>query len=260
MTTYKSLLKEVKAIRKLASGEYKAKLISLLETGDIGSINQALSLNEVLGLLTDQEIGDILLPKVIDGNKNVKEHWGQGGLGWFLLEKFPNHPMWNKLKDLHLDNNNLSSLPKEIGNLKNLETLHLDRNSVTSLPKEIGNLKNLEYLELYGSNLTSLPSSIGNLKNLKLISIKGSILTSLPKEIGNLKNLKRFYLWKTNLTSLPKEIGNLKNLEVLHLVGTNLSSLPKEIGNLKRLERLVLDRNNLTLEDVPENLRPITKI
>ena len=260
MTTYKSLLKEVKTIKKQASQDFKEKLISLLESEDISSINQAIELNEALGILTDQEISDILLPMVIDGNDIFKEQWKQDGLGWFLLEKFPNHPMWNKLKDLYLDNNNLSSLPKEIGNLKNLGYLNLGDNYITSLPKEIGNLKNLEELILDGNNLKSLPKEIGNLKNLKVLHVKENYLASLPKEIGNLTNLKYFHAWENELASLPKEIGNLKNLEELVLDGNNLKSLPKEIGNLKNLEYLRLRSNDLTIEDVPPNLRSIPHI
>ena len=237
MTTYKSLLKEVRSIKKLASQEYKAKLISLLESEDMGSINQALSLNEALGILTDQEVGDILIPKVIDGNENVKEQWEQDGLGWFLLEKFPNHSMWKNLEYLFLRENNLTSLPSSIGNLTNLEHLYSWENNLTSLPKEIGNLKNLKVLYLDNNNLSSLPSSIGNLKNLKVLVLDNN-----------------------NLSSLPKEIGNLKYLYGLGLSNNNLSSLPKEIGNLKNLKKLRLDGNKLTIEDVPPNLRPITKI
>jgi len=44
----------------------------------------------------------------------------------------------------------------------------------------------------------------------------------------------------------------------LDLYSNNLSSLPKEIGNLKNLEQLYLTENNLTIEDVPPNLRKVT--
>ena len=68
-----------------------------------------------------------------------------------------------------LSEKNLTSLPKEIGNLVNLRELDLNYNQLTSLPKEIGSLVNLEELYLDFNQLTSLPKEIGNLINLRKI-------------------------------------------------------------------------------------------
>ena len=67
---------------------------------------------------------------------------------------------------VNLFDKNLTTLPPEIGNLKNLEYLSLGSNELTTIPKEIGNLTNLEVLWLTGNQLTTIPPEIGNLKNL----------------------------------------------------------------------------------------------
>ena len=254
MTTYKSLLTEVRNLKRIANDEFREKLLTLLNSGEEDQINQALMLNDTLGILSDKEIGQVM---VINGKVNIKEQWKQGGFGWYLLEKYPNHPMWNNLRELNLSYLNLTSIPSSLGNLRNLRELNLSGN-LASLPKEIGNLKNLKVLNLTNNSLGSLPSSIGNLTNLEELHSSMNKLTSLPSWIGNLTNLKELYLTINDLTSLPSWIGNLTNLKVLYLDGNELTSLPKEIGNLTNLEDLQLYGNNLTIEDVPPNLRKVT--
>jgi Leucine-rich repeat (LRR) protein len=101
--------------------------------------------------------------------------------------------------EVNLENNNLTSLPPEIGNLTNLKWLHLNNNNLTSLPPEIGNLSNLKYLYLYINNLTSLPPEIGNLTNLEVLDFADNNLAYLPKEIGNLSHLEELELDGTNI-------------------------------------------------------------
>lgn len=60
---------------------------------------------------------------------------------------------------LKLDNNEISELPVEIGNITNLEQLTLSSNKLKTLPKTISNLKKLQLLDIRkNSNLRTLPS------------------------------------------------------------------------------------------------------
>ena len=65
-----------------------------------------------------------------------------------LLGKLPN------LKSLHLENDNLNSLPVEIKNLQNLEFLYLNQNSFKEIPKELKGLDHLQYLDLKYNKIT----------------------------------------------------------------------------------------------------------
>ena len=94
---------------------------------------------------------------------------------------------------------------------------------LTTLPKEIGNLKNLKWLDLKGNKLTTIPKEIGNLKNLKSLGLIENELTTLPPEIGNLKNLKD--LW---LDSNPNFYMNPEELHQLIIHGAN-QEIQKEI-------------------------------
>ena len=64
------------------------------------------------------------------------------------------------LRELNLDDNQLTSLPAEIGQLTSLEELYLDGNQLTSVPAESGQLTSLTYLGLGGNQLTSVPAAI----------------------------------------------------------------------------------------------------
>ena len=138
-----------------------------------------------------------------------------------------------------------NSLPKEIFKLNSLEQLHIEVEDLTEIPKEIGNLTNLVALSIIGChNLKELPKEIGNLTKLGCNgdSRYGGILyiqdchnlEELPKEIGNLSNLGCLHIGGChNLKELPKEIGNLSNLTYLTIEDCpNLKELPKEIENL----------------------------
>ena len=95
-----------------------------------------------------------------------------------------------------------------------------------AIPREIGNLANLQGLWLGGNNLTSLPAEIGYLTKLRVLQLDGNSLSSLPPTIGNLTNMGRLRLESNDLTSLPLEIGNLANLQELRLDENPVPCLP----------------------------------
>jgi len=120
-------------------------------------------------------------------------------------------------KSLWLNDNNLTTLPKSITNLTNLERLWLSKNKLTTL-KGISNLKNLEMLDLSYNELTLTSlEGIDKLTNLKFLSLYGNELTSLPDSIGNLKNLEMMDLRGNPITiddayKNKKEIKRIKKL------------------------------------------------
>ena len=73
---------------------------------------------------------------------------------------------------LYLSDNNISTVPPEVGNLTHLKTLSLTNNKLESLPKELGNLKYLVLLAIRGNNITSIPSELGQIEHLTLYSDK----------------------------------------------------------------------------------------
>lgn len=165
------------------------------------------------------------------------------------------------LKILTLYNNNLSTIPQAIGNLKDLQSLRIDDNYISTLPKSIGNLTSLKSLWAQYNNLSSLPVTIGNLKNIEVLWLQKNNITHLPESLGNLGSLKKLWLRCNHLKNLPKSIGNLRNLEKLRLGDNNLTILPESLGNLHSITNLELQRNNLIqLPDSIGNLHSLKNL
>ena len=159
-----------------------------------------------------------------------------------------------QLTALNLDNNHFTSLPQEIGPLKNqLTHLNMNNNGLTSLSSEIGQFKNLLWLHLNHNDLTSLPQEIGQLNKLTFLLVRHNRLKSLPQEIGQLKKLVNLGLRGNQLISLPTEIGQLSNLDGLYLSHNKLASLPDNIGNLSQLTELHVN-DNPSLNSLPLSL------
>ncbi len=151
---------------------------------------------------------------------------------------------------LDLAENQLTSLPTEIGQLTALRKLDLYGNQLACLPPEIGQLSTLKELKLEANQLTSLPPEIGQLSALMTLDLGGNQLETLPPEIGNLSALGHLNLTENLLTTLPPEIGMLSALRILQLQANSLTELPEELRNLAFLDLLFLEGNpSLGLSD-----------
>lgn len=159
----------------------------------------------------------------------------------------------------------VNEIPKELGNLIQIEELFLGLEGRVLLPKTLSKLENLVKLSILAEriprninrlkhlqhmnvgvwngmrNPKSIPRTIGDLRELTHLNLEGAELSFLPDEIGNLSNLQVLNLSKSHIKKLPRTIGNLKNLTQLNLLETKkLRALPEEIGGLVNLQNLEL--------------------
>ena len=73
--------------------------------------------------------------------------------------------------------------------------LDLSGEKLTTVPAEIGQLKNLTELRLSGNKLTSLPAEFGQLKNLTELSLGSNPIKEPPPEIveGGIKAIGDYF-------------------------------------------------------------------
>jgi Leucine-rich repeat (LRR) protein/GTPase SAR1 family protein len=139
---------------------------------------------------------------------------------------------------LDLSKHELTSVPREIGQLENLSELTLNENQLTGLPEEIGQLRKLRNLDLTNNQLATLPSAILQLQNLRYLKLGRNQLAALPSEIARLQNLVHLILDNNQFSALPMEIFTMVGLSVLSIDSNLISAVPREIGELKNLRVL----------------------
>jgi hypothetical protein len=163
------------------------------------------------------------------------------------------------IRELNLTGNKLTQLPKEIGNMVNLEKLLLNKNQLTELPKEIGKLKKLKSLSLFDNKVTQLPKEIGDLTNLEELVLARQKLTQLPESLRNsASKITRLYVQENKLTELPDWIGEFTNLEILNVANNPLKKLPDSMSKLQKLQILNISYTNIT--SLPLSMKKLTNL
>lgn len=94
------------------------------------------------------------------------------------------------LQELLLQNNQLTSIPQEIGKLGNLLTLDVSGNKLRVISKFIGSLGNLERLLLNGNPIRFITGRIATLNNLRDFQVENNQLRTVQKELGDLLESK----------------------------------------------------------------------
>ncbi|VDP91487.1 unnamed protein product [Echinostoma caproni] len=94
------------------------------------------------------------------------------------------------LSELWMDDNQLKSVPKELGNMKRLQQLDLSENLIDALPEEVAGLTSLSDLNLSQNSLNCLPTGFGELKKLGVLKLNQNQLLTLNPAIGGLPHEK----------------------------------------------------------------------
>ncbi|XP_067121848.1 protein lap4-like isoform X2 [Centruroides vittatus] len=151
-----------------------------------------------------------------------------------------------KLYHLSLSDNEINYLPPDIANLINLEELDISKNDITEIPENIRFLNNLIIADFSSNPLSKLPSSFPQLNNLTVLGLNDVSLSELPHDFGSLSKLTSLELRQNFLKELPLSFSQLHNLERLDLGSNEFEELQPLIGQLSSLQELWLDCNELT--------------
>ncbi|XP_017984240.1 PREDICTED: probable LRR receptor-like serine/threonine-protein kinase At3g47570 [Theobroma cacao] len=140
--------------------------------------------------------------------------------------------------------------------MSNLELFHINVTGISgSVPKDLGNLKNLEWFNIgdnyFGNGKISgnIPDEIGNLVGLNLLDMRITAPTgTLPTSIGKLQNLERLFIgWNNFFGEIPSFIGNFSRLFDLQLYNNNFEGrIPLALRNCKNMQNLDIVENKLS--------------
>ncbi|KAM4647449.1 E3 ubiquitin-protein ligase LRSAM1 isoform 2-T3 [Amazona ochrocephala] len=103
-----------------------------------------------------------------------------------------------KVLDLH--DNQLASLPADVGQLASLQVLNLERNLLKCLPQSIGDLAQLQMLNVKGNKLKDLPVTVSSLRSLRTLDISGNMVVELPRGLAHIRTLETLTLDTSSMT------------------------------------------------------------
>jgi internalin A len=111
-----------------------------------------------------------------------------------------------RLKNLSLQENNISNVPSTISCLISLKQCRLYGNQLTSLPSSIGDLVHLEILWIHDNRIRELPPTIAKLSSLTILTLRKNMLTHLPFEMGVMTSLTELDWWANPLLVPPQDV------------------------------------------------------
>ncbi|KAI5102972.1 leucine-rich repeat-containing protein 18 [Silurus meridionalis] len=162
---------------------------------------------------------------------------------------------------LDLSNMEITTFPKCILKLCDVDELDLSRNMLKKIPDTINRFVNLRLLDLHSNHLEQLPETIGHLQKLQNLNLCNNRLTSygIPHTMALLRNLQKLNLGMNRIGTVPLFIAGLKELCELGLFNNLLTQIPVWLQNLPNLNRLNVKCNPLPVENPPK-LDPIRRV
>lgn len=162
---------------------------------------------------------------------------------------------------LDLSNMEITTFPKCILKLCDVDELDLSRNMLKKIPDSIHKFVNLRRLDLHSNHLEQLPEATGHLQRLQNLNVCNNMLTTygIPHTLGLLRNLKKLNLGMNRMETVPHFITGLKELCELWLFNNLLTQIPLWLENLPNLRMLNVKCNPLPLENPPK-LDPIQRV
>lgn len=195
------------------------------------------------------------------GNSSIKQHYetasktGVLQLSDYKLKEIPDEALnlSDKLRNLDLSKNKLSSLPNDVCKFKLLKQLNLDTNRIETIPDSLGNMKKLEMFNMSNNLITFLPESFAKLSNLKQVYLSNNRIKEFPTQLLGLHSLEVVDLSHNKITEIPKGMSELYAAE-LNLSQNEISIISDDMHLAPRLKILRLEENCLSLEAIRPSL------
>jgi hypothetical protein len=126
---------------------------------------------------------------------------------------------------LDMRHGNLSSLPENFGDFKNLKVALFSHNDFDEIPPVLAACHNLSVLAFQACKLKKIPENSLPL-NLRGLSLANNKLRRLPASVGDLTQLQKLVLTDNELEALPDRLIECQELTLLRIQVNRLASLP----------------------------------
>ncbi len=173
-------------------------------------------------------------------------------LSYKKMDKIPAEVFeYTKLKTLILGNNDIKEIPKEIGNLRQLESLSIrnlygDANTLV-FPPSISDCTKLTHLKMQNNRLTALPKGIEHFKYLKKLDLSFNKISHIGEEILECENLEELVIQSNKLEILPAILSQLPQLKIINVNCNSISIIEKGLGTAPKLKEIWLEENQLSI-------------
>ncbi|XP_007420646.1 E3 ubiquitin-protein ligase LRSAM1 [Python bivittatus] len=154
-----------------------------------------------------------------------------------------------------------SLIPKScsLSNLVTVKVLDLHDNQLTSLPADIGQLVSLQVLNVEKNLLKALPDSTGDLAQLQTLNLKGNELKKLPSTVGGLRSLRTLDISENSVQELPQALAHIRTLEALSLDASAMIYPPNEIcsAGTEAIQRFLCEKLGIEYNPPSQYLLPV---
>uniref|UniRef100_A0A8C5DZ40 FLII actin remodeling protein n=1 Tax=Gouania willdenowi TaxID=441366 RepID=A0A8C5DZ40_GOUWI len=154
------------------------------------------------------------------------------------------------LSVLDLSYNQLTEIPRDLENSRNMLVLNLSHNSIDAIPNQLFiNLTDLLYLDLSDNKLDSLPPQMRRLVHLQTLILNNNpLLHAQLRQLPAMVALQTLHLRNTQRTqnNMPTSLEGLTNLTDVDLSCNDLTRVPECLYSLTSLKRLNLSSNQVS--------------
>lgn len=148
----------------------------------------------------------------------------------------------NTLEVLDLSDNNLSTLPDSIAELKQLRIVFFARNKFREFPSVLAKCPNLNMIG-FKTNQIKKVSEHAFPPKLNWLILTDNKIEKLPKSIGGSILLQKCALAGNLIEELPAEMANCVNLELLRVSANQLKTIPNWLFDLPKLSWVAFGGN-----------------
>lgn len=154
----------------------------------------------------------------------------------------------------------ITSLPKSIAKLKNLESLFIAHCPIAELPLEMAQLGNCTDVVIYDCpNMKEIPQGLMDMPKLTMLMFTNNNNIPAEKMYEGLKywntaassqTLQGLYMMNQGIEKLP-DLTNMKKLSVLNFANNKIAEIEKAFGKKHYIRTIIMANNQLS--DVPRD-------